>query len=64
VLGSTIPATGAFALAGLCGVFTAAFSAPITGMMIGVEMTRDYGLVVPIMVCCAISYIGSRRRAA
>ena len=63
-LGSTIPAPGAFALAGLCGVFTAAFSAPITGMMIGVEMTRDYGLVVPIMVCCAMSYIGSRRVAA
>jgi chloride channel protein, CIC family len=64
VLGQTIPASGAFALAGLCGVFTAAFSAPITGMMIGVEMTRDYGLVVPIMVCCAMSYIGSRRSAA
>lgn len=64
MLGQTIPAAGAFALAGLCGVFTAAFSAPITGMMIGVEMTRDYGLVVPIMVCCAISYIGSRRTAA
>jgi CIC family chloride channel protein len=64
VLGQTIPASGAFALAGLCGVFTAAFSAPITGMMIGVEMTRDYGLVVPIMVCCAIAHIGSRRRAA
>jgi chloride channel protein, CIC family len=61
LLGPTIPAAGAFALAGLCGVFTAAFSAPITGMMIGVEMTRDYGLVVPIMVCCALSYIGSRR---
>jgi CIC family chloride channel protein len=61
LLGPTIPAAGAFALAGLCGVFTAAFSAPITGMMIGVEMTRDYGLLVPIMVCCAISHIGSRR---
>jgi CIC family chloride channel protein len=63
VLGATIPAAGAFALAGLCGVFTAAFSAPITGMMIGVEMTRDYGLVVPIMVCCAIAYMGARRPA-
>jgi CIC family chloride channel protein len=63
VLGATIPVPGAFALAGLCGVFTAAFSAPITGMMIGVEMTRDYGLVVPIMVCCAAAYIGSRRPA-
>jgi CIC family chloride channel protein len=62
-LGATIPAPGAFAIAGLCGVFTAAFSAPITGMMIGVEMTRDYGLVVPIMVCCAVAYIGSRRPA-
>ncbi|MFI5346325.1 MAG: chloride channel protein [Elusimicrobiota bacterium] len=64
VLGQTVPASGAFALAGLCAVFTAAFSAPVTGMMIGIEMTRDYGLVVPIMVCCATAYIGSRRRAA
>lgn len=64
VLGQTIPASGAFALAGLCGVFTAAFSAPITGMMIGVEMTRDYGLVVPIMVCCAIAHLGARRAPA
>ncbi|MDE2141532.1 MAG: chloride channel protein [Elusimicrobia bacterium] len=64
VLGQTIPAAGAFALAGLCGVFTAAFYAPITGMMIGVEMTRDYGLVVPIMVCCAVSYVSSRRPRA
>jgi CIC family chloride channel protein len=62
-LGQTIPSSGAFALAGLCGVFTAAFSAPITGMMIGVEMTHDYGLLVPIMVCCAVAYIGSRRPA-
>ncbi|HEX4046562.1 MAG TPA: chloride channel protein [Elusimicrobiota bacterium] len=51
---------GAFAVVGLCGVFTAAFSAPITGMMIGVEMTREYGLLMPVMVCCAIAYIGSR----
>lgn len=63
-LGQTIPEAGAFALAGLAGVFTAAFSAPITGMMIGVEMTHDYGLLVPIMVCCAVSFIGSRRDAA
>jgi chloride channel protein, CIC family len=55
---------GAFAVAGLCGVFTAAFSAPITGMLIGIEMTREYGLLMPVMVCCAISYLGSRRRAA
>jgi CIC family chloride channel protein len=61
ILGQTIPNPGAFALAGMCGVFTAAFSAPITGMLIGVEMTRDYGLVVPIMVCCTLSSVGSRR---
>jgi CIC family chloride channel protein len=61
VLGQTIPQPGAFALAGMCGVFTAAFSAPITGMLIGVEMTRDYGLVVPIMVCCTLASVGARR---
>ena len=55
---------GAFAVAGLCGVFTAAFSAPITGMLIGVEMTREYGLLMPVMICCAIAYLGSRRSAA
>lgn len=64
LLGQTIPPPGAFALAGLCAVFTAAFSAPITGMMIGVEMTRDYGLVVPIMVCCALAQVGARRARA
>ncbi len=58
--GTTIPPTGAFALAGLCGVFTASFSAPITGMLIGVEMTHDYGLVVPIMVCCILASVGPR----
>lgn len=63
-LGQTIPNPGAFALAGLCGVFTAAFSAPVTGMLIGLEMTRDYGLIVPIMVCCAASSLGSRRPKA
>ncbi len=62
-LGATIPVSGAFALAGLCGVFTAAFAAPVTGMMLGIEMTRDYGLVVPIMVCCALAYVGARRAA-
>ena len=61
ILGQTIPNPGAFALAGLCGVFTASFSAPITGMMIGIEMTRDYGLVVPVMVCCAVASLGSQR---
>jgi CIC family chloride channel protein len=60
-LGTALPGAGPFALAGLCGVFTAAFSAPLTGMLIGVEMTRDYGLLMPVMVCCAVSYAGSRR---
>jgi CIC family chloride channel protein len=64
LLGQTVPPSGAFALAGLCGVFTAAFSAPITGMLIGVEMTRDYGLTVPIMVCCTLAYVGARRKKA
>ncbi len=59
----TAASPGAYAIAGLCGVFTAAFSAPVTGMLIGVEMTKDYGLLMPVMICCAISYLGSRRAA-
>lgn len=60
-LGQTIPDPGAFALAGLCAVFASAFSAPVTAMMIGLEMTRDYGLIVPIMVCCSAASLGKRR---
>jgi CIC family chloride channel protein len=57
----TAASPGAYAIAGMCGVFTAAFSAPVTGMLIGVELTKDYGLMMPVMICCAISYISSRR---
>lgn len=61
-LGAASP-PGAFALAGLGATFSAAFSAPITGMLLGLELTRDYDLLVPIMVCCAAAQLVARPRA-
>ena len=46
---------GAYAVAGMAGVFAAAASAPITSLLLAFEVSRDYGLVVPLMVVVVIS---------
>ncbi|MCZ2111728.1 MAG: chloride channel protein [Dehalococcoidia bacterium] len=48
-------APGAYAVAGMAGVFAAAASAPITSLLLAFEVSRDYGLVVPLMVVVVIS---------
>ncbi|MEO9256588.1 MAG: chloride channel protein, partial [Tepidiformaceae bacterium] len=46
---------GAYAVAGMAGVFAAAASAPITSLLLAFEVSQDYGLVVPLMVVVVIS---------
>lgn len=48
-------APGAYAVAGMAGVFAAAASAPITSLLLAFEVSRDYGLVVPLMVVVVTS---------
>ena len=47
--------TGAYAVAGMAGVFAAAAAAPITSLLLAVEVSQDYGLIVPVMVVVVIS---------
>jgi len=47
--------TGAYAVAGMAGVFAAAAAAPITSLLLAVEVSQDYGLVVPVMLVVVIS---------
>ena len=43
---------GMFAVAGMGALFAAAVRAPITGIVLVVEMTHNYLLILPLMVTC------------
>lgn len=43
---------GMFAVAGMGGLFSATVRAPITGVLLVVEMTQNYSLILPLMITC------------
>jgi CIC family chloride channel protein len=47
--------SGAYAIVGMGAVFAGANQAPITAMLLLFEMTQDYRIILPIMLCCGIS---------
>jgi CIC family chloride channel protein len=57
------PATqsGAFALGGMGAVFAGVVRAPVTSIIIIFEMTRNYSMILPLMVANIISYAIARR---
>ncbi len=52
---------GAFALVGMAGLVAGSTHAPLTAIMIVFEMTSDYALILPLMLCGAVAYITARR---
>jgi CIC family chloride channel protein len=60
VLGKLFPAlpvsAPAFAVAGMAGMVGGATGAAITAIVMIFEMTRDYGVIVPMTITVAISY--------
>lgn len=46
---------GMFAIAGMGALFSAAVRAPVTGIVLVVEMTQNYSLILPLMVSCLTS---------
>lgn len=46
---------GMFAVAGMGALFSAAIRAPLTGIVLVVEMTQNYSLILPLMVTCLTS---------
>jgi CIC family chloride channel protein len=50
-------ASGAYALVGMATVFAAAVRAPITAVLIIFEMTRDYRIVLPLMLATVLSVV-------
>lgn len=51
---------GAYALVGMAAVFAGASRAPITSIIILFEMTRDYDIMLPLMLTVAVSTVVSR----
>lgn len=61
-LSSLIPGTplGAFVILGMVGYFTGVVQAPITAVVIVIEMTSDQGLTLPLMSVALIAFVVSR----
>ena len=48
----TIHQPGMFAVAGMSALFTATVGAPLTGIILVVEMTMNYALIMPLILTC------------
>lgn len=55
------PHPGAFAIVGMAGFFTGCAHTPISTLLMVSEVTGDYKLMVPAMLCCAITFSMCRR---
>lgn len=50
------PHPGAFAIVGMAGFFTGCAHTPISTLLMVSEVTGDYKLLVPAMLCCALTF--------
>jgi len=57
---SYVASSGAYALVGMAAVFAGAARAPITAIIMLFEMTRDYMIILPLMIAVVISVVISR----
>jgi CIC family chloride channel protein len=47
---------GAFAVVGMAAYFTAIVRAPLTGIVLIIEMTQSYALMLPLLIACFCAY--------
>lgn len=52
---------GAYALVGMGALFAGVIRAPMTSVVLVFEITRDYAIIVPLMIANMISYFVSRK---
>lgn len=51
-----VPEAEVFAVVGMAAYFASVVRAPLTGIVLIVEMTGDYQLMLPLLVCCFCAY--------
>lgn len=52
---------GTMAIVGMGAFFCAVARVPMTAVVIVFEMTQDFNVVLPLMVCCVVSYLVAER---
>ncbi len=52
---------GELALTGLACAVTSAYRAPVTAIVMALEISRDYDLLMPVMVACVAAYLTTPR---
>lgn len=57
LLPQLVPFPGVFALAGMGALFSATVGAPITGIVLVMEMTGNFAVVLPLIVTCVAATI-------
>lgn len=56
----TVGPIGAYAIVGMAAVFSSTSRAPITAVVILFELTRDYSIILPLMLCVVVSTVISQ----
>jgi CIC family chloride channel protein len=46
-----------FAIVGMAAYFSAVVQAPLTGIVLIIEMTQNYSLILPLLIACFIALI-------
>ena len=54
---ASVPNAAMFAVVGMAAYFTAIVRAPLTGIVLIVEMTGNYNLMLPLLIACFCAYI-------
>ncbi|MGD8328326.1 MAG: chloride channel protein [Acidobacteriota bacterium] len=57
---TTTASSGAYALVGMSAFFSAAAYAPVTAILIVFEMTRDYAIILPLMLATVVATVIAR----
>jgi len=60
-LPGTVGPSGAYALVGMAAVFAGAAGAPLTSFLILFEMTRDYAIILPLLLAVVTSTLLARQ---
>jgi CIC family chloride channel protein len=61
IIPSIVTEPGAFVVVGMAGFFTAVSNTPISTIIFVSEMTDSYGLLLPSLLVCSVSYLAARK---